>query len=61
MDKGFLLLVRVGSERPFVGPEAVSFKVMLPSACSFIVDDLTFSCRCSTLHVSAYMAVFRCV
>jgi hypothetical protein len=22
---------------------------------------LTFSCRCSTLHVSAYMAIFRCV
>jgi hypothetical protein len=34
---------------------------MLPSACSFIVDGLTFSCRCSTLHVSAYMAIFRCV
>jgi hypothetical protein len=38
-----------------------SFEVMLPSACSFIVDGLTFSCRCSTLHVSAYMAIFRCV
>jgi hypothetical protein len=24
---------------------------MLPSACCFIVDSLTFSCRCSTLHV----------
>jgi hypothetical protein len=34
---------------------------MLPPACSFIVDGLTFSCRCSTLHVSAYMAIFRCV
>jgi hypothetical protein len=34
---------------------------MLPSACSFIVDGLTFSCRCSTLHDSAYMAIFRCV
>jgi hypothetical protein len=35
----------------------------LPSACSFIVDVhcLTFSCRCSTLHVSAYMAIFKCV
>jgi hypothetical protein len=22
---------------------------------------LMFSCRCSTLHVSAYMAIFRCV
>jgi hypothetical protein len=22
---------------------------------------LTFSCHCSTLHVSAYMAIFRCV
>jgi hypothetical protein len=22
---------------------------------------LTFSCRCSTLHVSAYMAIFKCV
>jgi hypothetical protein len=29
---------------------------MLPSACSF-----TFSYRCSTLHVSAYMAIFKCV
>jgi hypothetical protein len=29
---------------------------MLPSACSLIVDGLTFSCCCSTLHVSAYMA-----
>jgi hypothetical protein len=37
------------------------FEVMLPSACSFIVDGLTFSCRCSTLHVSAYMAIFKCV
>jgi hypothetical protein len=40
-------------------------QVMLPSACSFIVDVschcLTFSCRCFTLHVSAYMAIFRCV
>jgi hypothetical protein len=34
---------------------------MLPSACSFIVDGLTFSCRCSTLHVSAYMAIFMCM
>jgi hypothetical protein len=34
---------------------------MLPSACSFIVDGLAFCCRCSTLHVSAYMAIFRCV
>jgi hypothetical protein len=34
----------------------ISFEVMLPSACRFIVDGLTFSCRCSTLHVSAYMA-----
>jgi hypothetical protein len=34
---------------------------MLPSACSFVVDGLTFSCRCSTLRVSAYMAIFRCV
>jgi hypothetical protein len=25
----------------------ISFEVMLPSACSFIVDGLTFSCRCS--------------
>jgi hypothetical protein len=40
---------------------SVDFEVMLPSACSFIVDGLTFSCRCSTLHVSAYMAIFRCV
>jgi hypothetical protein len=38
----------------------ISFEVKLPSACSFIVDGLTFSCRCSTLHVSAYMAIFRC-
>jgi hypothetical protein len=29
---------------------------MLPSACSFIV-----SCHCLTLHVSAYMATFKCV
>jgi hypothetical protein len=36
---------------------SISFEVMLPSACSFIVDGLTFSCRCSTLHVSAYMAI----
>jgi hypothetical protein len=33
-------------------------QVMLPSACSFIVD---VSCHCITLHVSAYMAIFRCV
>jgi hypothetical protein len=39
----------------------ISFEVMLPSACSFIVDGLTFSCRSSTLHVWAYMAIFRCV
>jgi hypothetical protein len=31
----------------------ISFEVKLPSACSFIVDGLTFRCRCSTLHVSA--------
>jgi hypothetical protein len=31
---------------------------MLPSACSFIVDGLTFSCRCTTLHISAYMVIF---
>jgi hypothetical protein len=33
--------------------DSISFEVMLPSACSFIVDVschcLTFSCRCSTL------------
>jgi hypothetical protein len=40
---------------------SVSFEVMLPSACNFIVDGLTFSCRCYTLHVSAYMAIFKCV
>jgi hypothetical protein len=40
---------------------SISFEVMLPSTCSFIVDGLTFSCRCSTLRVSAYMAIFRCV
>jgi hypothetical protein len=34
---------------------------MLPSACSFILDGLTFSFCCSTLHVSAYMAIFMCV
>jgi hypothetical protein len=34
---------------------------MLPSPCIFIVDGLKFSCRCSTLHVSAYMAIFKCV
>jgi hypothetical protein len=36
---------------------------MLPSACRFIVmfHCLTFSCRCSTLHVSAYKAIFRYV
>jgi hypothetical protein len=43
----------------------IGFEVMLPSACSFIVDVschcLIFSCRCSTLHVSVYMAIFRCV
>jgi hypothetical protein len=39
---------------------SISFEVKLPSACSFIVDSLTFSCRCSTLHVSAYMTIFRC-
>jgi hypothetical protein len=33
-------------------------QVMLPSACSFIVD---FSCHCLTLYVSAYMAIFKCV
>jgi hypothetical protein len=27
---------------------SIIFEVMLPSACSFIVDGLTFSCRCST-------------
>jgi hypothetical protein len=31
---------------------------MLPSACSFVVE---VSCHCFTLHVSAYMAIFRCV
>jgi hypothetical protein len=25
----------------------ISFEVMLPSACSFIVDGLAFCCRCS--------------
>jgi hypothetical protein len=40
---------------------ANSSEVKLPSACSFIVDGLMFSCRCSTLFVSAYMAIFRCV
>jgi hypothetical protein len=25
----------------------ISFELMLPSVCSFIVDGLTFSCRCS--------------
>jgi hypothetical protein len=33
-------------------------QVMLPSACSFIVE---VSCHCFTLHVSAYIAIFRCV
>jgi hypothetical protein len=33
-------------------------QVMLPSACSFIVEA---SCHYFTLHVSAYMAIFRCV
>jgi hypothetical protein len=33
-----------------IHPKLQSFEVMLPSACSFIVDGLTFSCRCSTLH-----------
>jgi hypothetical protein len=28
--------------------KAISFEVMLPSACNFIVDGLTFSCRFST-------------
>jgi hypothetical protein len=32
-------------------------QVMLPSACSFIVE---VSCHCFTLHVSAYMTIFRC-
>jgi hypothetical protein len=40
---------------------SISFEVKLPSACSFIVDGLVFCCRCSTLHVSAYMAIFKCV
>jgi hypothetical protein len=31
---------------------------MLASACSFIAE---VSCHCFTLHVSAYMAIFRCV
>jgi hypothetical protein len=31
---------------------------MLPSACSSIVE---VSDHCFTLHVSAYMAIFRCV
>jgi hypothetical protein len=31
---------------------------MLPSACSFIVDGSLSSCRCSTLHVSAYITIF---
>jgi hypothetical protein len=31
---------------------------MLPSACSFFVE---VSCHCFTLHVSAYMAIFKCV
>jgi hypothetical protein len=30
----------------------------LPSACSFIVE---VSCHCFTLHVSAYMTIFRCI
>jgi hypothetical protein len=29
------------------------------SVCTFTVDGLTFSCRCSTLHVSAYMAIYN--
>jgi hypothetical protein len=33
-------------------------QVMLPSACSFIVE---VSCHCFTLNVSAYMAIFKCV
>jgi hypothetical protein len=39
----------------------ISSEVMFPSASSFILDGLTFSCGCSTLHVSAYMTIFRCV
>jgi hypothetical protein len=31
---------------------------MLQSACNFILE---VSCHCFTLHVSAYMAIFRCV
>jgi hypothetical protein len=37
---------------------SMGFEVMLPSACSFIVE---VSCHCLTLHVSAYLAIFRCV
>jgi hypothetical protein len=33
-------------------------QVMFPSECSFIVE---VSCHCFTLHVSAYMAIFRYV
>jgi hypothetical protein len=40
-------------------------QAMLPSACNFIVDVschcLTFSCHCFTLHISAYMAILKCV
>jgi hypothetical protein len=31
---------------------AISFEVMLPSACSFIVNGLTFSCRCFAAFVA---------
>jgi hypothetical protein len=38
--------------------DSMGFEVMLPSACSFIVE---VSCHCFILHASAYMAIFKCV
>jgi hypothetical protein len=56
-----VLELQIGLQWLKIGFDSIRFEVMLPSACSFIVDGLTFSCRCSTLHISAYMAIFRCV
>jgi hypothetical protein len=54
-DTNICLVFSAFNSRP-VSLLPIGFEVMLPSPCSFIVD-----VSCSTLHVSTYMAIFRCV
>jgi hypothetical protein len=52
------LCLRCKSDSSFTAIAMGLSQVMFPSVCSFIVD---VSCHCFTLHVSAYMTIFRCV